>query len=875
MEKIEDNVINIYYRNFFKNNLLGPIILLAEKRIISSNPHSYYSDLNNYPIVYYNRIYFFWLERSNWLHFKYYDPDINAYSDIYPLMAINKYGEWEPYYVDALNIYVNNNTLYFGFIKWWGESGGASAEPPKYYCYTILRHDPAQSNFTNLAFSKFDTIFYKNMKQDRGVPLIKLESLVLSESKDLLFFNSPPSIYEYDNIWILKIYNTTTGSLINYTIMHNSTEIGRSTILWYNDRLYIIYFEKSINNEEKLMFFWIKDGKISESLLLEDSFINDYDIFQPVYRTKTHLSLHKLVTEDEKSICGLMLQKENKNENGYTLKLMKIEKTTLFKFQLNIKKKIVYTYEMDIFIAQVFNKFYDFQYKFSFGDGNETPWINANKIEYYYTDDGDYTVRLKLRDNQGVESEWVETEVKVLNRPPILQVDWGRDSAFIMEELNFSSAGTYDMDGKVVNYSWDFGDGVKEFKEICTHTYLRPGKYNISFRAMDDDMAANSTNTTIIIYSKPPLADFEVLPRRGTILTDFEFFPLCYDPDGSVVEYHWDFGDGSTSELANPHYRYFTKGVHTVIFYVVDNDGNKSNIATKELVVENIPPHADFNITPESGTIFTEFLFIPICYDLDGALTEYHWDFNDGRLSGASMPTVKFDNKGPHWITLRVVDDDGSVSNSVTKKIIVENIPPEVSINVSSADIMSYEKIILKASCNDLDGWVRYCCWDFGDGTATTGTNAIHEYKDNGIYEITFIAIDDDFAENITSVTINVRNRAPVLNIVHDEKVWAGAAMRLDASGSFDLDGCVVSVSWQIENRTIHGTVINYTFTKPGKYLVRVAVRDDDGALAEKSFEITVQAVRISRETFLFWMWAVVILATVALAIAWKRRTTR
>ncbi|MEM2869746.1 MAG: PKD domain-containing protein [Thermoplasmata archaeon] len=289
----------------------------------------------------------------------------------------------------------------------------------------------------------------------------------------------------------------------------------------------------------------------------------------------------------------------------------------------------------------------------------------------------------------------------------------------------------------------------------------------------------------------------------------------------------------------------------------------------------NRGPLADFNMSLTTATILDDIAFTPEAFDMDGAISRYFWDFGDGSTSDEPNPTHRYRTKGTFWPTLYVVDDDSAASNIARKQIIVENIPPQGAINASSTSPLTLEKINLTASGSDADGTVKLYIWDFSDGTTAVGENVSHEYRDDGTYEVKLRVIDDDFDENVTNITINVRNRGPVIGLKYEQKLMADERAFLDASGSFDLDGCVVSVSWLIENRTIHGTVINYTFTKPGKYLVRVAVRDDDGALAEKSFEITVQAVRISRETFLFWMWAVVILATVALTIAWKRRTTR
>jgi PKD repeat protein len=46
-----------------------------------------------------------------------------------------------------------------------------------------------------------------------------------------------------------------------------------------------------------------------------------------------------------------------------------------------------------------------------------------------------------------------------------------------------------------------------------------------------------------------------------------------YDPDGPVVEYFWDFGDGGSATGVNPSYTYTVAGCYDVQLGVKDLDG--------------------------------------------------------------------------------------------------------------------------------------------------------------------------------------------------------------------------------------------------------------------------------------------------------------
>ncbi|MEM2870099.1 MAG: PKD domain-containing protein [Thermoplasmata archaeon] len=401
------------------------------------------------------------------------------------------------------------------------------------------------------------------------------------------------------------------------------------------------------------------------------------------------------------------------------------------------------------------------------------------------------------------------------------------------------------------------------------------GNYTAKLKIRDEyGLTSNWCYINLTINNRSPVIESSSLSFIYLANEPIYFNISIYNIDGFITKIYWNFGDGSISELPNPVHSYSRAGIYTVRFTAWDDDG-ASNSTEFKIYVMNRDPLADFNMSLTTATVLDDIAFTPEAFDMDGTISQYFWDFGDGSTSSEPNPVHRYGTKGTFWPTLYVIDDGGAMSNIARKQIIIENIPPRGAINASSTSPLTFERVNFTASGNDADGVVKLYIWDFGDGPTAVGENAGHEYRDDGTYEVKLRVIDDDFDENVTSITINVRNRGPVIGLKYEEKLMAGARVCLDASGSFDSDGRVEAVSWLIENKTINRTVVNYTFTKPGKYLVRVTVRADDGALTEKSFEITVQAERISRETFLFWMWAVLIAAAVVLAAAWKKRRER
>ena len=67
----------------------------------------------------------------------------------------------------------------------------------------------------------------------------------------------------------------------------------------------------------------------------------------------------------------------------------------------------------------------------------------------------------------------------------------------------FVGTDSYDADGYIISYYWDFGDGTNGTGEVVTHCYANPGNYTISLKVVDDDGLFNSSQSTVIFNALP------------------------------------------------------------------------------------------------------------------------------------------------------------------------------------------------------------------------------------------------------------------------------------------------------------------------------------------------------------------------------------
>ncbi|MEO0894986.1 MAG: PKD domain-containing protein [Bacteroidota bacterium] len=64
---------------------------------------------------------------------------------------------------------------------------------------------------------------------------------------------------------------------------------------------------------------------------------------------------------------------------------------------------------------------------------------------------------------------------------------------------SFDGLSSYDLDGQLVSYAWDFGDGKTSNGPTASHTYFEEGSYIVTLTVTDQDANTNTTTSVISI----------------------------------------------------------------------------------------------------------------------------------------------------------------------------------------------------------------------------------------------------------------------------------------------------------------------------------------------------------------------------------------
>jgi PKD repeat protein len=90
--------------------------------------------------------------------------------------------------------------------------------------------------------------------------------------------------------------------------------------------------------------------------------------------------------------------------------------------------------------------------------------------------------------------------------PPVAVIN-GPYSGEEDSEISFSSSGSNDPDGSIVDYSWDFGDGQTGTGADTSHTYSEPDTYSVILIVTDDKGATNMATTSCTVEEVVPPDD--------------------------------------------------------------------------------------------------------------------------------------------------------------------------------------------------------------------------------------------------------------------------------------------------------------------------------------------------------------------------------
>ncbi|WP_051336350.1 PKD domain-containing protein [Aquimarina latercula] len=263
---------------------------------------------------------------------------------------------------------------------------------------------------------------------------------------------------------------------------------------------------------------------------------------------------------------------------------------------------------------------------------------------------------------------------EIVNRKPNAIINPSIVSGTAPLSVDFDASASSDPDGDSLSYSWDFGNGNVTTGVTSQFTFLTPGDYEVELTVDDGNGNSDTESIVIMVKDETPtlISSFTLNSVSGNVplVVDFDSSSSVY-PDGSVIAYIWDFGDGNTSDLANPSHTYTSSGSYAVTLTI--SDGVVSDISdpiTISVLEGNVAPQASFDMSVTSGVAPLLVSFdASTSSDSNGDTLEYLWDFGDGTTGEGINSTHTYTAAGEYIISLTV--SDGLLSANQTAVLLV------------------------------------------------------------------------------------------------------------------------------------------------------------------------------------------------------------
>jgi PKD repeat protein len=282
--------------------------------------------------------------------------------------------------------------------------------------------------------------------------------------------------------------------------------------------------------------------------------------------------------------------------------------------------------------------------------------------------------------------------------------------------------------GNYTSTTWSFGDGTSSTQSAPYHTYNANGLYYACLTITGPNCQSTVCDTIYVGVSQTCLANFGFQVTGNS--ASFANFSTSANP--STTTYFWSFGDGTSSNSANPIHQYAQAGNYSVCLSLVDSTAGCYDQFCSSVVISGGSTlcNANFYVTDTIGSIYVS----PSVYN---ASSTYSWVFSNGVTATGPFPSIPSFTPGAYTVCLTVANSLLGCTATSCDSFSVAGAP---SCNAAFSSSISGSNVSFTNISTASPSASYY--WSFGDGTNSIGFNATHQYSSAGTYNACLNVLD-------------------------------------------------------------------------------------------------------------------------------------
>ncbi|HEY1022585.1 MAG TPA: PKD domain-containing protein, partial [Flavisolibacter sp.] len=447
--------------------------------------------------------------------------------------------------------------------------------------------------------------------------------------------------------------------------------------------------------------------------------------------------------------------------------------------------------------------------------GNGVTSILQNPSATYFNP-GTYTVKL-IASNATAADSVVKTQYITVYESPKVSFNANKTGGCFPLPVKFSDNSTAGS-GNIVSWQWDFGDGTVSTEKDPLHVYTAAGNAMVTLRVTNSFGCVTSyTLPQPIVVTGGVKAGFTqtdpgLCPAPATV--QFTNTSMGAGP----LTYHWDFGDGSTSNAMNPSHSYSRNGVYSVSLKVTSAQGCVDSIRKDDLIKVG-QTGAGFT-APATGCVNEPVVFT----NAFSSAASVWWNFGDGTSAIGLNPTKRFTKSGTY--TVQLISNFGACQDTTEKQITITQ-KPMADFTADQQFFCSLPATVQFRSTTTGNN-LRYA-WSFGDSTTATGAAPVHTYTREGNYTIQLIVTNEAGCSDTLTRENFITIQKPNLGLQGLPQTGC-IPLTVSPTATLAPGQTITRYAWDFgDGTTSSAPAPSHTYTKPGTYAVSLVITTAGG----------------------------------------------